>query len=115
MRESLRVLVGWATCRPGPHADPTRYTYPKAAWHLHLKLGTAHRLHHLTLQCCARLFRRKTTTMSLDGDDDEAMDHVHRQARYEGEDSSATTAQELRGWYAYTIAVEVFAVVAVGT
>jgi UMF1 family MFS transporter len=53
--------------------------------------------------------------MSLDGDDDEAMDHVHRQARYEGEDSSATTAQELRGWYAYTIAAEVFAVVAVGT
>jgi UMF1 family MFS transporter len=51
--------------------------------------------------------------MSLNGDD-EVTDQVHAQARYEGEDNSATTDRELRGWYAYTIAAEVFAVVAVG-
>jgi UMF1 family MFS transporter len=51
--------------------------------------------------------------MSLSGDDD-ATDQTHRQARYEGEDSSATTERELNGWYAYPIAAEVFAVVAVG-
>jgi hypothetical protein len=48
--------------------------------------------------------------MSLDGDDEEA----RPQLRYEGEDTSATTARELNGWYAYPIAAEVFAVVAVG-
>jgi UMF1 family MFS transporter len=51
--------------------------------------------------------------MSLNGDD-EVIDQVHTQARYEGEDNSATTDRELRGWYAYTIAAEVFAVVGVG-
>jgi UMF1 family MFS transporter len=35
--------------------------------------------------------------------------------RYEGEDTSPTTTRELNGWYAYPIAAEVFAVVAVGT
>jgi hypothetical protein len=35
-------------------------------------------------------------------------------ARYEGEDTSATTKRELYGWYSYAIAAEVFAVVAVG-
>jgi UMF1 family MFS transporter len=50
--------------------------------------------------------------MSLNGDDDEeARPHL----RYEGEDTSATTTRELNGWYAYPIAAEVFAVVAVGT
>jgi UMF1 family MFS transporter len=51
--------------------------------------------------------------MSLDGDDDEIY-RVQPQLRYEGEDTSATTIRELNGWYAYPIAAEVFAVVAVG-
>jgi UMF1 family MFS transporter len=52
--------------------------------------------------------------MSRDSDD-EVIDQVHHaKARYEGEDTSATTDRELNGWYAYTIAAEVFAVVAVG-
>jgi UMF1 family MFS transporter len=34
---------------------------------------------------------------------------------YEGEDTSPTSERELKGWYAYPIAAEVFAVVAVGT
>jgi UMF1 family MFS transporter len=34
--------------------------------------------------------------------------------RYEGEDLSATSPRELKGWYSYTIAAEVFAVVGVG-
>jgi UMF1 family MFS transporter len=51
--------------------------------------------------------------MSLDGDDEE-ITQPHRRIRYEGEDTSATTTQELNGWYAYPIAAEVFAVVAVG-
>ncbi|KAG9380716.1 ATG22 multi-domain protein [Pyrenophora tritici-repentis] len=33
---------------------------------------------------------------------------------YEGEDTSPTTERELKGWFAYPIAAEVFAVVAVG-
>jgi UMF1 family MFS transporter len=51
--------------------------------------------------------------MSLEDDDDDTP--VSRQPRYEGEDISATTPRELRGWYAYPIAAEVYAVVAVGT
>jgi len=35
--------------------------------------------------------------------------------KYEGEDTSPTTDRELKAWYAYPIAAEVFAVVAVGT
>lgn len=35
--------------------------------------------------------------------------------RYEEEDTSSTTPRELRGWYSYAIAAEVFAVVGVGT
>ncbi|KAF2262984.1 autophagy-related protein-like protein 22 [Lojkania enalia] len=34
--------------------------------------------------------------------------------RYEGEDTRMTTRQELNGWYSYSIAAEVFAVVAMG-
>lgn len=49
---------------------------------------------------------------SQDEDDETAA--VHPRVRYEGEDTSPTTARELRGWYAYPIAAEVFAVVAVG-
>jgi UMF1 family MFS transporter len=33
---------------------------------------------------------------------------------FEGEDRSPTTERELKGWYAYPVAAEVFAVVAVG-
>ena len=33
---------------------------------------------------------------------------------YANEDTNPTTDRELRGWYAYPIAAEVFAVVAVG-
>ncbi|KAF2748823.1 autophagy-related protein-like protein 22 [Sporormia fimetaria CBS 119925] len=38
-----------------------------------------------------------------------------RHVRYGSEDTSPTTSQELRGWYSYTIAAEVFAVVGVGS
>jgi len=51
--------------------------------------------------------------MSLDSEEDEA-ERVQLQSHYEGEDTSATTNRELNGWYAYPIAAEVFAVVAVG-
>ncbi len=37
-----------------------------------------------------------------------------RRIRYEGEDLSPTTAKELRGFYAYGLAAEVFAVCGVG-
>ena len=37
-----------------------------------------------------------------------------RRPRYAGEDLSPTTAQELRGFYAYGLAAEVFAVCGVG-
>jgi UMF1 family MFS transporter len=52
--------------------------------------------------------------MSFDGDNGER-DRIHKHIRYEGEDRSSTTKRELTGWYAYPIAAEVFAVVAVGT
>lgn len=51
-------------------------------------------------------------------DDDEATltsSTTTTRVRYEGEDTSPTSPQELRGWYAYPVAAEVFAVVAVGT
>lgn len=38
----------------------------------------------------------------------------HRTPRYEGEDVSPTTARELRGFYAYGLAAEIFAVCGVG-
>ena len=38
-----------------------------------------------------------------------------RSPRYEGEDTSETTEREIRGWYAYGLASEVFAVCGVGT
>lgn len=37
-----------------------------------------------------------------------------RTSRYDGEDTTPTTPRELRGWYSYAIAAEVFAVVGVG-
>jgi UMF1 family MFS transporter len=51
--------------------------------------------------------------MSFDGDDEDIY-RAQLQLRYEGEDTNATTNRELNGWYAYPIAAEVFAVVAVG-
>lgn len=52
--------------------------------------------------------------MSYQDADDEASLQQSRE-RWEGEDTSPTTLRELNGWYAYPIAAEVFAVVAVGT
>jgi len=37
-----------------------------------------------------------------------------RPPRYEDEDTSPTTKRELRGWYAYALAAEVYAVVGIG-
>lgn len=51
--------------------------------------------------------------MSYQDEDDEAA-APHARVRYDGEDTSPTTTRELNGWYAYPIAAEVFAVVAVG-
>lgn len=51
---------------------------------------------------------------SSDADDAESHVNGHTHTRYDGEDTSATTPRELYGWYAYPIAAEVFAVVAVG-
>jgi len=51
--------------------------------------------------------------MSYQDEDDETATSQPR-VRYEGEDISPTTTRELHGWYAYPIAAEVFAVVAVG-
>lgn len=48
-------------------------------------------------------------------DEDDETATVQPRVRYEGEDTSPTTTRELNGWYAYPIAAEVFAVVAVGT
>lgn len=47
-------------------------------------------------------------------DEDDETATVQPRVRYEGEDTSPTTTRELNGWYAYPIAAEVFAVVAVG-
>ena len=38
----------------------------------------------------------------------------HRSPRYEEEDTTATSPRELKGWFSYTVAAEVFAVVGVG-
>ena len=51
--------------------------------------------------------------MSFD-EDEEDRNHIDQRIRYNGEDTSPTTTRELNGWYAYPIAAEVFAVVAVG-
>jgi UMF1 family MFS transporter len=37
-----------------------------------------------------------------------------RAPRYEGEDTSETSEREIRGWYLYGLAAEVFAVCGVG-
>ena len=47
--------------------------------------------------------------------EDGGLQHPSRGPRYEGEDLSPTTARELRGFYAYGLAAEVFAVCGVGT
>ncbi|KAL1655493.1 Autophagy protein 22 [Didymella pomorum] len=47
-------------------------------------------------------------------DEDDEGAAAQPRVRYEGEDTSPTTTRELNGWYAYPIAAEVFAVVAVG-
>ncbi|KAF3047129.1 Autophagy protein 22 [Didymella heteroderae] len=47
-------------------------------------------------------------------DEDDEVAAAQPRVRYEGEDTSPTTTRELNGWYAYPIAAEVFAVVAVG-
>ena len=52
--------------------------------------------------------------MSFAGDDEAVRPRNDAAARYEGEDTSLTTKRELHGWFAYTIAAEVFAVVGVG-
>jgi UMF1 family MFS transporter len=52
--------------------------------------------------------------MSHDEDGEDVV-HLQRLLRYEGEDTSPTRTRELDGWYAYPVAAEVFAVVAVGT
>jgi UMF1 family MFS transporter len=56
--------------------------------------------------------------MSFESDDEELDRELGtgtKQTRYEGEDVSPTSTRELNGWYAYPVAAEVFAVVAVGT
>ncbi|KAF3009906.1 Autophagy protein 22 [Curvularia kusanoi] len=50
--------------------------------------------------------------MSYDEDDEATL--TAPRVRYEGEDTSPTTPREINGWYAYPVAAEVFAVVAVG-
>lgn len=42
-------------------------------------------------------------------------DAGRRAPRYEGEDTSETTEHEIRGWYLYGLAAEVFAVCGVGS
>jgi hypothetical protein len=50
-----------------------------------------------------------------DDEEDQDTDQPQTPSKsYEGEDTSPTTERELKGWYAYPIAAEVFAVVAVG-
>lgn len=39
---------------------------------------------------------------------------VNRPPKYPGEDTTPTSQREIRGWYAYGIAAEVFAVCGVG-
>lgn len=53
--------------------------------------------------------------MSYPSDDEATLTSSTARGRYEGEDTSPTSPRELRGWYAYPVAAEVFAVVAVGT
>lgn len=50
----------------------------------------------------------------MDEDEEDSSGFIHPPARYEGEDTMPTTERELHGWYAYPVAAEVFAVVAVG-
>ena len=45
---------------------------------------------------------------------DEGLTSRRRAPRFEGEDTSLTTDRELKGWYAYGLAAEVFAVCGVG-
>jgi MFS transporter, UMF1 family len=50
-----------------------------------------------------------------DADEDVVSPTVSRAPRYEDEDISPTTRQELRGWYCYGVAAEVFAVTGSGS
>jgi UMF1 family MFS transporter len=52
---------------------------------------------------------------SLNGDNSPTLQHTTtRQPRFDGEDVSPTTVRELRGFYAYGVAAEIFAVCGVG-
>ncbi|RMZ90124.1 hypothetical protein DV736_g2635, partial [Chaetothyriales sp. CBS 134916] len=54
--------------------------------------------------------------MSVEGDDDELDSQTTSRAPWYGEDdNSATTDRELKGWYCYGIAAEVFAVTGAGS
>ena len=44
----------------------------------------------------------------------ESVEPGRRSPNYEGEDTSKTTDREVRGWYAYGLAAEVYAVCGVG-
>lgn len=50
----------------------------------------------------------------IDDEDGVPISHAARR-NYEDEDTTPTTDREVKGWYGYTIAAEVYAVVAVGT
>lgn len=50
----------------------------------------------------------------VSSDEEASVLESSRQPRYEGEDTSPTTTRELRGFYAYSVAAEIFAVCGVG-
>jgi UMF1 family MFS transporter len=48
-------------------------------------------------------------------DRDSESNDDRRPRRYEDEDTAPTTDRELKGWYSYGLAAEIFAVCSVGT
>jgi UMF1 family MFS transporter len=62
-----------------------------------------------------RNLKQQKMAFSDDEEDYDADTVQETRKSYEGEDTSPTSERELKGWYAYPIAAEVFAVVAVGT
>jgi hypothetical protein len=64
------------------------------------------------------IFGTATRVTKMSFPDEEYLDDAdtshNPRTNYEGEDTSPTTDRELKGWYAYPIAAEVYAVVAVG-
>jgi hypothetical protein len=62
-----------------------------------------------------RNLKQREMAFSDDEEDYDADTLQETGKSYEGEDTSPTSERELKGWYAYPIAAEVFAVVAVGT